>query len=346
MGFFNKLKEAALEEAKAQMMEALGLGVGGDEDEGEAKGQMTQEEFEQNKPDELRKDIRMISGCADHQTSADVSNVSSFQLPDPAGHAGGACTSTLLKILYEDEQIPEEDLSFTEVLDAMRGHLVEGGYTQIPQLSSMNPIDVSCKFDLVPETATGTRRAVMIGINYVGDSPGELSGCWNDVHNMKKYIMDVHGFEEENIVILMDDGENIEPTHENIVDAYNTVVSQSEEGDAIFLHYSGHGTKLQDDNGDEGDGYDEALCPRDYQTSGMIRDDDLYEILVKALPDGVHMVSLMDCCHSGTIMDLPYIFKGDGSQTEMTLDPDLNLDAFIEKLTGKLFEFLKKRFFG
>lgn len=126
----------------------------------------------------------------------------------------------------------------------------------------------------------------------VGDSPGELSGCWNDVLNMKKYIMDVHGFEEENIVILMDDGEHTEPTAANIIDAYKTVVSQAEDGDAIFLHYSGefdrpfsenismieeglinsialcaqynagHGTKIRDDNGDEADGYDEALVPR------------------------------------------------------------------------------------
>ena len=104
---------------------------------------------------------------------------------------------------------------------------------------------------------------------------------------MKNYIMDVHGFEEENIVILMDDGENIEPNYENIINAYKTVVSQSEDGDAIFLHYSGefilcpslidtissikqffgtiragHGTKLRDDNNEEADGYDEALCPR------------------------------------------------------------------------------------
>ena len=67
-------------------------------------------EYEASKPDELRKDIRMISGCQDKQTSADVSNVSSFQLPDPAGRAGGACTSTLLKILYTDEKQPEDDL--------------------------------------------------------------------------------------------------------------------------------------------------------------------------------------------------------------------------------------------
>ena len=58
--------------------------------------------------------------------------------------------------------------SFTEVLEQMRAHLKRKGYSQIPQLSSMNPINVNHKFDLVPDTATGTRRAVMIGINYVG----------------------------------------------------------------------------------------------------------------------------------------------------------------------------------
>ena len=124
----------------------------------------------------------------------------------------------------------------------------------------MNPIDVNTKFDLVPESATGNKRAVMIGINYVGDSPGELSGCWNDVKNMKKYIMDVHGFEEENIVILLDDGEHTEPTAENIINAYKQVIADSEEDDAIFLHYSGHGTKIRDDDhNEEADGYDEAL---------------------------------------------------------------------------------------
>lgn len=49
-----------------------------------------------------------------------------------------------------------------------RVQLREKDFTQIPQLSSMNPIDVNTKFDLVPDTATGTKRAVMIGINYVG----------------------------------------------------------------------------------------------------------------------------------------------------------------------------------
>lgn len=178
MGFFNQLKAKAIEAAKEKILEELGVdaGAGGGGGGDDAKPTMTTEEFEKVKPEELRKDIRMISGCQDRQTSADVSNVSCFQLPDPAGRAGGACTSTLLNILYADEREPEDDLSFTEVLEKMRVSLKRGGYSQIPQLTSMNPIDVNTKFDLVPDTATGTKRAVMIGINYVGDKPGELSG--------------------------------------------------------------------------------------------------------------------------------------------------------------------------
>ena len=48
------------------------------------------------------------------------------------GKSGGACTSTLLKILCKDEQAPEEDLSFKEALEQMQKDLQEEGYSQIP----------------------------------------------------------------------------------------------------------------------------------------------------------------------------------------------------------------------
>ena len=113
-------------------------------------------------------EVRMISGCSDEQTSADVSNVASFSLPNPAGRAGGACTSAMLKVLYKDHHDTSADLSFQEVLLAMRKNLSEGRYTQIPQLSSSRPLDIHTKFDIVPEHCKGTKRAVMIGINYTG----------------------------------------------------------------------------------------------------------------------------------------------------------------------------------
>lgn len=120
----------------------------------------------------------------------------------------------------------------------MRDILQEREYTQIPQLTSTKVIDGNEPFALVPNNFEGTRRAVLIGVNYAGQQ-GELSGCHNDALNMKEYLIDVHGFEEDNIVVLLDDGEHTEPNRENILEAFCTLVAEAETGDALFLHYSG-----------------------------------------------------------------------------------------------------------
>ena len=67
-----------------------------------------------------------------------------------------------------------------------------------------------------------------------------------------------------------------------------------------------------DTSGDEDDGYDETLIPVDYKRSGQILDDTLCDELVKKMQKGVLATSLMDCCHSGTVLDLPYRFTADG----------------------------------
>lgn len=255
----------------------------------------------------IKAEIRMISGCEDVQTSADVSNVKSFQLPDPAGRAGGACTSALLKVLYADKKRPVEDLSYRDVLLKTRQVLERKKYEQVPQLSSSRPLEVETKFDITPDNFSGKKIALLIGINYVGQS-GELSGCHNDVLNMVEYLKDVHGFEDESITLLMDDGENTAPTKKNIANAYRKLTRDAEAGDCVYLHYSGHGVRVTDRDGDEEDGKDECLVPVDYQTKGIITDDALVKILVKPLKAGVFVTSLMDCCHSGTILDLPYSF--------------------------------------
>lgn len=278
-------------------------------------------------------EVRMISGCQDSQTSADVSNVASFQLPDPAGNAGGACTSALLKVLYADQRQPDEDLSFQEVLTSMRGILSSGQYSQIPQLSSSRPLDVDAPFNIVPDGSNGVRRAILIGINYIGQQ-GQLSGCHNDVLNMKEYLMDVHGFEEQNIIVLMDDGFHLNPTRANILNQYAKLVAASEPGDVCFCHYSGHGGKLRDDDGDEEDGYDETLVPVDYEYSGQIRDDDVFNTLVGPMQSGVTLTCIMDCCHSGTVLDLPYVFKADGQSTQMEMPSDFKFGSLLSLASG------------
>lgn len=159
---------------------------------------MTSGDFEGTSPEDLiPADVRMLSGCQDAQTSADVGNVSQFSLPDPAGRAGGACTSALLKTLYHEGG---EDMSFVQVLTAMRATLSSGRYSQIPQLSASRKMDINEPFQIVQ--GGGTRRALLVGINYVGQK-GQLSGCHNDVGNIKDYLTERQGFDESNITVLM-----------------------------------------------------------------------------------------------------------------------------------------------
>lgn len=54
------------------------------------------------------------------------------------------------------------------------------------------------------------------------------------------------------------------------------------------------------------------MVPVDYATAGQIRDDDLKTTLVSAMPSGSTLVALMDCCHSATVLDLPYKYKANG----------------------------------
>ena len=107
-------------------------------------------DFEGEAAELIPANVRMISGCQDSQTSADVSNVSAFSLPDPAGKSGGACTSALLKVLYNESG---SDMSFVQVLTRMREILNKGKYTQIPALSSSRKMDVNDKFELSPVEA-------------------------------------------------------------------------------------------------------------------------------------------------------------------------------------------------
>lgn len=261
------------------------------------------QQFAANNPQGKHANVWMISGCEDHTTSADVSNVEAFQLPeDQGGGAGGACTAALLEVLYEDEQKPFEDLTFAQVLTQMRSILANKRFTQVPQLSSTRPINMNETFKLVPDTLPGHRRAVLIGINYTGQQ-GQLSGCHGDVFNMYNYIQDYYGFQDEDITVLIDDGDHEQPTKAAILRAYRDIVQKTRPGDAIFLQFSGHGTKVKDLNGDEDDGFDEALLPVDYKRAGLIIDDELHDIFVKGLPSGAHAVALVRCFRQRRVVD-------------------------------------------
>jgi len=124
-----------------------------------------------------------------------------------------------------------------------------------------------------------------------------------------KALLARYGFNGPNVKVMTDDlqDRNLLPTKANMLRELRALVASARPGDSLFFHFSGHGSQVVDTSGDEDDGLDETILPCDYNTAGQIIDDELYDILVKGLPAGVKLTSLMDCCHSGTGMDLPYV---------------------------------------
>ena len=203
--------------------------------------------FDQRAQEAIAAEVHMISGSHDVQTSADVSNVGAFQLPDPAGKAGGACTSALLQVMHEIHDNPSgEQPTWVSVLRRMRTVLGGMGYDQVPQLTSSRMIDVHQPMHIVPPGSTGARRAILIGINYTGQQ-GQLSGCHNDAKNIGKYLEDYQGFQTKDMLVLMDDGVHHNPTKQNIESSFARICQYSQPGDVIFFHYSGELQKDQRD---------------------------------------------------------------------------------------------------
>jgi len=160
---------------------------------------------------------------------------------------------------------------------------------------------------------TGNTRALLIGINYYR-TQAELRGCINDVAKMRTFLSQ-RGFSTDpsRMVILTDDQHDpqFRPTRANILNALQWLAAGAAPGDALFFHFSGHGAQQEDHTGTEDDGMDETICPVDFDRAGMITDDTIFSLIVAPLPSGCRLTAVMDCCHSGTGLDLPLICQGD-----------------------------------
>jgi len=151
----------------------------------------------------------------------------------------------------------------------------------------------------------GRKRAVTIGINYIGQQC-QLAGCINDSDTFISLLTEEFKYSVTDIRQLRDDHPQRMPSRKNIAAAMQWLVNGAKEGDHLFFHYSGHGSQQNDRDGDEMDGHDETLVPCDYQHHGMLSDDELRRVLVSNLPKGVRLTVILDCCHSGSALDLPY----------------------------------------
>merc|ERR1711874_890022 len=129
---------------------------------------------------------------------------------------------------------------------------------------------------------------------------------------MEQLLTQTYGWSVDSIRTLTDDDKSKMPTRQNIEEGLRWLVQDVEPGDVLFFHFSGHGAQQEDPHGYEEDGMNETILPVDFKSSGMMTDDHLGELIVRHLPEGVRLTAVMDCCHSGTGLDLPYTWTGRG----------------------------------
>jgi hypothetical protein len=196
---------------------------------------------------------------------------------------------------------------------------------------------------VMTSTCTGRKRALLIGINYHGQS-GELRGCINDVENVARFIDD-WGFTDVRIITDKPGSTDL-PNRANIESAMSWLVEGAKSGDSLFLHYSGHGGSTKDESGAEADGAAETIIPLDYKKAGQIVDDDIHERLASHLPEGVRLTAIFDSCHSGSVLDLPYLYAVDGTLEVVEVDIRAIVMSHAKTLVSALASGDKKRAMG
>jgi len=165
------------------------------------------------------------------------------------------------------------------------------------------------------ERAYGPRKkSLLIGINYEG-SAHQLRGCHQDTHNVREWLTAMGYPSDSRSQVIMRDDRYTDPrgpffpTGHNMLAAMQWLVS--EPGTVNFLHYSGHGGQVPDDSGYRASGFDDTIVPYDFEENGQIPSGVLHRQLVTALPPNSSLVIIFDCCHSGSAVELPYVFRAD-----------------------------------
>ena len=103
------------------------------------------------------------------------------------------------------------------------------------------------------------KRAFLVGISHYDTA---LTGYqWNNINgvedvNLLSPIFKKQGFQT---TVMLDE----QATYDNITRQLSTFIKTTKKGDIVYLHFSTHGQPVEDLNGDEEDGWDEAIVPID-----------------------------------------------------------------------------------
>lgn len=217
------------------------------------------------------------------------------------------------------------------------------------------------------------KHAVLIGIGYYNDQAKplktrrrdtsddvmkhtDLKGCVNDILLVEKYLLDVLGFDQQDIkkllapdpsVKLDDDDGVLEPSYDNIIQALQSLPSKASAGDLVYIHYSGHGARattifpeLKPNMTRTGVVEDEVLVPVDVNSGGNYIRDLEFALLLQKLVDAHLIVTVvLDCCYAGGAV------RGDEEMARSVSsvyasDLERDLPASIDEIRQRAAEFV------
>lgn len=148
--------------------------------------------------------------------------------------------------------------------------------------------------------------ALLVGVNRYKRDPGrlqprDLSGCERDVELIEEMLGGLGQKRKLNVKKLL----NEEAGYTAVIQNFRDQLGQARAGDTALFYYSGHGTKEKHipDAFQEyfHSGTSEGLVCYDGCTAdGLVLADKELAVLISEIPEGVHVLVILDSCHSGS----------------------------------------------
>lgn len=170
---------------------------------------------------------------------------------------------------------------------------------------SMNK-NVLWKNQIEDENNEMTYYALIVGCSRYQNSLNNIPKINPFPDSSMKYVynrlLNASNWEEENIFLLL----NEDATKENIKNRFQFLSNKVTEQDVFVFSWMGHGTYISDEDQDELDGYDEAICPYDTAwgengVENLLIDDELDELFSEVTAKAQFI--MFESCFSGGLVE-------------------------------------------
>ena len=150
-------------------------------------------------------------------------------------------------------------------------------------------------------------HAILIGIDAYPDKP--LKSCVQDIQMVKEcFATKIHSV---NIKTLTASSANFEPivcsdwpTYRNLASAFEEITAEAKRGDFVYVHYSGHGTRLDPcwDFSNSSTGDLALVLLKGHQSPEIyLRGPRLAGYLKAMVEKGLTVTLVLDCCFSASV---------------------------------------------